>query len=427
MGQKCGLCCPPAATTTLRQAPSSPTVEALSGPSKTAWSGILSSDGCGRRAEIAEETIDPVPPDLTGYGMRPLPLAGGRMMFDIDLYDGDHAKQNVGNYFRMCKDHIGLQVTTSCFSVWSKSKKKNGSGKVIPALPSGGDDGCRIFFFDDNLELEGQAESSGICNLRHAHTGDFIEFGEGRNGFVRDTAATHTVIHHSKEYKNVLVKANILDAMADPGYFVSIIQRYSAPTERLIIYVDVNSTIVCADTVQGKEMANTLLSTMFEFVEVRPGTALDFSFESHCPVKLEKMRTMKQIVKDMTRDDREAYSSFWTPDRCWRLFTELGKVGEVTWSGQEGAFSLDDFKTLYERYLISIPKVAVQDGIAASWFRMHDNMQKKHTIVLNSFGIDTYKVVLATVLDERRVLQVTVNHSLWEDRDVKKFSGQFPS
>lgn len=433
MGQKCGHCCSPVATDSPWQAPLPPGVESVGGcgdehaeSSRNGWFGSLPSTGCGRWAKGAEETIGPTACDWSSYGLSAVPVPSGHRIFDINLYEGDQGRQNVSHYLRLCKDHLGLHVTTSCFAVWNKSKKANGFGKVIPALPGGEAEKCRVFFFDDNLEWDGREESSGICNLRNAETGEFVEFAEGKNGFVRDTAARHTVIHHSAQFSTVLVKANILDAMEDPEYFSSIIQRYASPSEKLIIFMDVNSTIVCNDTVQGKELANTLLSTIFEFVDFRPTEAFDFNFESHASARIEKKRTVKQIVKDITRNDRDAYSSFWTPDHCWRLFTELAAAGEVTWSGEKEAFSLDACKLLYEGYLTSIPKVATKDGIAASWFHLHESLRTQHSIVLNSFGIDTRKVVLSTVANERQVLHVTVNHGLWDSRDVQKFSGQFP-
>merc|ERR1712007_339596 len=136
----------------------------------------------------------------------------------------------------------------------------------------------RVFFFDDNLEFEGTEKSSGICNLRNAETGEFIDFGEGVNGFRTARAARHTIIYYSDEYNVVLVKANILDAMEDKAYFSSIIQTYAMPDEKIIVYMDVNSTIVCNDTVQGKDLAQSLMGTMFEFVEVK-GKTLPFDLE----------------------------------------------------------------------------------------------------------------------------------------------------
>jgi len=324
----------------------------------------------------------------------------------------------------LCRDHVALQVTTSCFSIWRQNKKTNGFAKVIPAVPST-EGNARIFFFDDNLEWEGKEDSPGICNLRDVRTGEFVEFYEGRNGFCRETAARHTVIYYSPEYRNVLVKANILDAMEDPEYFVKLIERYSDPGEKLIVFMDVNSTIVCNDTVQGKALANTLLSAMFECLEFCPREPYELVFDGHPAVKIAKPKTLKSVVKDVLSDNNEAYASFWTQEQCWRLFAELALHGVLRWSSRGDPFTLDECQKLYQEYLVSLSKVVNSDGIAASWFQVFAALKDQHSVVLNSFGVDTRKVILATVPDERRVLQVTVNYDKWGERDMHKFVGQF--
>mmetsp|Transcript_13796 Transcript_13796/g.39721 ORF Transcript_13796/g.39721 Transcript_13796/m.39721 type:complete len:437 (+) Transcript_13796:91-1401(+) len=433
MGQGCGHCCSSMATTASWLHPVHPTVGSLvdhrddyAATAVYKWPDDPAAGFCGRWSKPPEEPIGSLHIDAKRYNLSPLSLGGSHHIFDINLHDGEMSQANVSNYYRLCKDHLGLHVTTSCFTAWRKSKKANGFSKVIPAITATEDDRTRIFFFDDNLEWDGLQDSSGICNLRDAKTGEFIAFTEGQNGFFRDTAARHTVIYHSTKYRNVLVKANILDAMEDPDYFSNIIKRFSSPSDKLIVFMDVNSTIVCNDTVQAKDLTNTLLSTMFEFVEFRPRASMQLHFDGNTPISIDKKKTMKQLVKDMTSSDRDAYASFWTPERCWRLYTELEAKGDVTWSGQKDPFPLKACQDLFDNYLASLPKVITRDGIAGSWFRMYDSLQGRHTIVLNSFGVDTRKVVLATVPDERRVLHLTVNYELWDERDKRTFSEQFP-
>jgi len=40
-----------------------------------------------------------------------------------------------------------------------------------------------------------------------------------------------------------------------------------------------------------------------------------------------------------------------------------------------------------------------------------------HSIIVNSFGMDTRRVVLRSVDEERLVLQVTINFEQWGQRD----------
>ena len=62
----------------------------------------------------------------------------------------------------------------------------------------------------------------------------FVEFGERSNGFKRAAATCNTTVSLSTEFKNVLVQANILDAMEGKHYFTRIIERYAQPDERLV-------------------------------------------------------------------------------------------------------------------------------------------------------------------------------------------------
>lgn len=356
--------------------------------------------------------------------------AGSIPIFDVNLHGEETRRQNVQRYYAMCKEYTGLHVTTSTFSIWREHKKSNGYAKVIPAVPSDGsaDKGMgpgRIFFFDDNLEWGGKPGDTGICNLRDVRSGEFVDFMEGTNGFRKDRAGHHTVIHYSTEFRNVLVKANILDAINDPNYFDKIIKRYILPGEKIIVFMDVNSTIVCNDTVQSKDLASTLRSTMFEFVEFQPREPMDFKWKDLPETKIAKMKNLKAIVKDVTGQNREAYASFWDQQQCDAFFETLQEKGTVRWAGQEGELNLSDYGKMFDEYLVALKKDIDRYGIASSWYTCYRSLQAKDVVMLNSFGVDTRKVVLATVADESKVMQITVNHELWEQRDVNKFEDQF--
>jgi len=366
------------------------------------------------------------------YGMTGLDVGACRDVFNINLHDeSTGSRQNIERYFRLCKDHPNLHVTTSCFTSWRKNKKTNGFAKVIPVVSPGSSVEAkrpiRIFFFDDNLEWGGSASSTGICNLRDVCTGDFVNFAEGQNGFLRDRAARYTAIHHSPEYRVVLVKANILDAMEDVEYFSDIIKKYSEPDEQLIVFMDVNATIVCNDTIQGKDFRSTLLGTMFEFLELRPPAAFELQWGSSEPLRVEKPKTFKSLIKEMTGKDHLAYTAFWAEANCLQFFAHLATKGQVMWVADGDAeMTLESFQTLFQEYVIKFQDANLKDGITRSWFQAFTVLQEqRHTTVLNSFGVDTRKVVRATADDESDVLQVAVNYELWDDRDVSKFGEQF--
>eukprot|EP00928_Gymnodinium_smaydae_P071065 TRINITY_DN54747_c0_g1_i1.p1 TRINITY_DN54747_c0_g1~~TRINITY_DN54747_c0_g1_i1.p1 ORF type:complete len:448 (-),score=73.90 TRINITY_DN54747_c0_g1_i1:62-1357(-) len=361
-------------------------------------------------------------------------LAPCQRVFSIDLEAGLEFKDNLRRYYRLFKDYTGMHVTTSCFSTWRDGKKVNGVAKVIPAVPLESQSNLansflrrcagervRVFFFDDNLELGGKEHDSGICNLRDVSTGEYVDFGDGST-FTKTDVARYTVVHKSSAYANVLVKANILDAIEDVNYFSSIVENFSSPDETLIIFMDVNSTIKCDDTVQGKDLAVTLLGVMFSFLEFTPHEPFDLEVPPH-KVRLEKKRDVKSVVKDLTG---KAYSSWWSESNCWSLLQILSGKGTMKWPGQEQSMTFESFKRLWNDYHEGFGKVVGADGILRSWFRLVEALDmERHSVVLNSFGTDTRKVMLATERVDAEALQVVVNYDKWDERDVAKFAKQF--
>lgn len=292
---------------------------------------------------------------------------------------------------------------------------------------------CVFFFFDDNLEFEGNAGSSGICNLRDVTTGEFVDFAEGNNGFTRSLAAKHTMIYSSPIYRTVLVKANILDAMENTGYFSEVIRDYTAPGEKVLVFMDVNSTIVCNDSVQGKDAAASLLGTMFECIQFQPAQPVELEWKSYSKVSINKARTLKSLVKDMAAD-KDSYAGFWSEEICFSFVGELLSKGAVTWVGDSEGVTVESFRKSFQEYLTTIADSTDKEGIVKSWYQVYADLttghlsptdDSQHVIFLNSFGVDTRRVVTSTVADESHVIQVTVNFELWEERDVETFQAQF--
>ena len=362
-------------------------------------------------------------------------VTSGRFVYNLDLHDKLARGQNLRSYFQTCSEHRKLQVTTSCFAAWRKNKKVNGFAKIIPVAKQGSwelkelDDirPFRVFFFDDNLEFGGKETSPGICNLRDLATGHFVDFAEGQNDFVQERFARHTIVQHSKLWRAVLVKANILDAMEDKEYFAKLIAKFAEPCDMLVVFMDVNATIACNDTVQGKDLAVTLLGTMFELMELRPNPpGFSLEWKGLNKVHVEKIKTLKALIKDMTADDHEAYTKFWQEENCWSFLSHVLQHGEVRWVTGTEPMTLEAVKDLFGSYMRTVPSALDEDGITNSWFHVYANMLKdRHSTILNSFGVDTRKVTLATVSDEMDVLHIAINHDMWDERDVKKYSDQF--
>lgn len=414
-----------------------------SGPAVGAAAAAATTQGAapsGAATAAAAEPLEArVNEESEGCTPRTVRIAEGLDVLDIELHtqespaegEGTRTKcnlQSMRHYFQLCKERLGLHVTTSCYEAWTLRKLRNGGGKVIPALPTNADsEPVRIFFFDDNLDMGGGEEHFGICNFRDLSTGAFVDFGEGKNGFKCDSVANFTLVHHSPNYRNVLVKANILDAMEDPEYFSKIVSKYSVEGEKLVLFMDVNSTIVCNDTVNGKDSTASIISTLCTFVELTPFAPFELVFDSYAPVQIDGSKSLKEVAKELlAKATFEEKEEFWTEPVCTRLLQQLAKSGDLRWQGNQRTVTPELFFKDLQKHMRLIPQVTDKDGITDSWFRFYDTLHgSNHTVVLNSFGVDTRKVVLATQPPECPVQQVTVNYSMWRARDQSKFKAQF--
>jgi len=406
--------------------------------------GIRVGGGDCAKSSVNEEasmtssssTVAPSNSDDTGI-LVPLDLHPTFNILDLNLYESaESMKPGLQHYYRVCTEAKELLVTTSCFSAWRDAKKTNGGAKVIPAVPTNPTNGypnsevVRIFFFDDNINLHcgGSQNSDGICNLRDIRTGEFVDFAAGQNGFSFDRAFEHTVIAHSTEYRNVLIQANILDAMLHEDYFTSILEKYSTQAEKLLVFADVNGTVVWDDAISCKGVQETLLSTMFRFAEVRPESSFELRYGSRGPITVSGRSSLKALVNDLSQKDSDYYRAFWRRDNCFTFLSELENVAQIAWQFETGDISAAAFFVVYDEYLSKIAEHETKDGIITSWFKCYEFLKDRgHAVVLNSFGTDSRRVVVNSVADERKVLQITVNYGMWGQRDVKAWNAQFSS
>lgn len=355
-------------------------------------------------------------------------------IYDINLYQGDGLNAaSLKHYYDFCNDPgMGLSVTTSCFPAWRQAKKTNRMAKVIPAVPHRLE-GTRVFFFDDNINLHlgGGSDVEGIANLRNVETSEYVDFSAGQNGFTAHSIFRYTTVHQSTDYNNVLVQANILDAMTNPDYFQTIISRFSKPDERLIIFVDVNGTTMAEDTITVKSMAMVLMAEFFNFVDICPRTAgapLEIAWPGKPAVSVEKQQSLKSVVNKICNKDEVYYKAFWTLQNCEAFLQKLASQANLSWSRQEGKATVEpaDFMTEFNRSHEEIINSPMQDGVPQSWLRCYTALAEKgHHVIMNSFGVDTYRVLKQIAPDSKQILQLTVNYALWSDKDKKLWNTQF--
>merc|ERR1711920_820405 len=82
-------------------------------------------------------------------------------------------------------------------------------------------------------------------------------------------------------------------------------------------------------------------------------------------------------------------------------------------------------KKEYDHYLVALVGGTTDEGITKSWFKCVETLQEKHCIMINSFGVDTRKLLVKTVEDERQVLQLAIGFKLWDPKDVGAFEKMY--
>eukprot|EP00392_Amoebophrya_sp_AT5.2_P010780 g10847.t1 len=413
--------------------------------------------------------------------------------------------KSLNAYLKKIQNLNGLHVTTSCYELWKRQGFTNGGAKVIPAFSYASRYCVFFFDDNLEFSNVGPSGGQpGILNLRDL-SGRFVDFTLGKNGFEifdanrepgetttvaaatansngtrgssstgasndqrvsssgtaadqhqdqgnqdsstgdRDQHSSHILssspILYSREYNVVLCKVCILDAMLDDEFFTKIIEQFSRPMEKSLIFMDVNSTIVFGDLMSGKDPDFVLLSTLFEAICLVP--AEDFSFDVGLLVdavktrstssepphdtttatpkyhaacrKNEKISVKKLIKKFLSRD---GYRHFWTPVNCRRLLEYCLTKGSVRIYGKIMQ-QLSDFELLYQEYTFLLKRT--KKGIVRSWFELYRKYGKKNLIMINTFGVDSRKVIHETVQSEADVQMYSVNYDLWSARDKEKF------
>merc|ERR1712061_439001 len=96
-----------------------------------------------------------------------------------------------------------------------------------------------------------------------------------------------------------------------------------------------------------------------------------------------------------------------------RLMKELGGRVDFHWNQGEDLNSPDEFFQEYTRYMEQVQKQE-QHGCdinaTPSWFRCLRVLRTGgHSIVMNSFGVDTHRVLVNSVPDFTKVLHLAIN------------------
>lgn len=374
---------------------------------------------CAKRATEAAIAHHPMVEDKCLYHLTRKELVPGFTIFDVNFCNNS-THESLQQYYALCRDSH-LMVTTSCYEAWRVGKKANRKAKVIPAVPAKLEQRVRVFFFDDNLNLHlgGGSDTRGICNLRDVFTGEYVDFSQHSNGFLSDKCYSHTHLHYSSVYSNVLVQANFLDAMENEDYFESIVARFLEPDEKAIIFVDDSGTLVWNDSLAGNDENSVLLKTMFRLAEARPGKPCEFVWDSQPPVQLVSRRNLRQLLSEIySQDDDDKLSAFWNAETCLHFLEKLSEVADMGWYSHKTNFDTGSFFYRFETCMADIRQRVAVDGIPRSWFIAYEQWRAgQHSVIINTYGANAKKVLMRLVEDVREVIQVTVNYEMWSESD----------
>merc|ERR1719150_1336337 len=178
--------------------------------------------------------------------------------------------------------------------------------------------------------------------------------------------------------------------MDNEGYFVDIVSRYARHGEKLIVFMDVNSTIISVDSVSGKDMSGILLGTMLEFITLKPRKTFSLEWDDRPAIQVDKPMSFKQLAKKIAKDDKDYYGRFYTYENCTRIIRHVDALADVSWSNHDKPFSMERFKAAFDRYIVSLEGSTNEEGITRSWFCFFDSLSAgNNCIVVNSFGVDT--------------------------------------
>lgn len=140
-----------------------------------------------------------------------------------------------------------------------------------------------------------------------------------------------------------------------------------------------------------------------------------------------QVRRRASIELDVDEGDIVKVTDFWTAEVCESFLRVLHeKGGEFFWLMSGQTWSFESFRTMFKQYQEELNRAISVDGIPMSWFKIFDQLHKQgHTVVLNSFGVDTHRVVMRSVPDERLVQHIVINFDMWAKRDLDAWLRQF--
>merc|ERR1712124_214987 len=91
---------------------------------------------------------------------------------------------------------------------------------------------------------------------------------------------------------------------------------------------------------------------------------------------------------------KTAYQSFWKYGNCVEALKEFMAVGKIFSSGR--SMEMEDFQRLYKEYFAQMAKT-VKKGVVRSWYELYRQLKDEHVVMLNTFGVDSRRVIAETV------------------------------
>merc|ERR1712048_204044 len=133
--------------------------------------------------------------------------------------------------------------------------------------------------------------------------------------------------------------------------------------------------------------------------------------------------TLKELVWQACKKDNKKYQRFWGRLNAKEFLSLVLSSSLIRWTPSGEVLTEDHFWSMFNNYETELHNYATVDGIAMSWFECFRYLNNDgHKVVINSFGVDTRKVVTRTVYDEHKTVQIAINYEMWGERDMKEFN-----
>ncbi len=94
-----------------------------------------------------------------------------------------------------------------------------------------------------------------------------------------------------------------------------------------------------------------------------------------------------------TSEELQSNDDFYSYTQCMRFLEKVSCFAETVWSAHNDCLTLESFSQMYKEYLSMLGGYGTEDGIMKSWFHMWQHLGPGYSMIMNTFGVDSRKVL----------------------------------